>query len=102
MTERQYLLDRCLRLEARLLGVEVAPFDPATDEAPPEPARPPTFVGKRYRKVTAEDARTMRVLREQGLSYYAIAKRLGFGYSTVRVYAWNVWVAPLSARAVGE
>jgi hypothetical protein len=103
MTERQYLLIRCLRLEARLLGVEIAPFDPAAyDARPPFHLRQRGFVGQMHRKVMPEDIVQMRALRKQGLSYNAIAARVGFAEATARLYTRDVCIAPLVERAVGE
>lgn len=87
MNDRADLLDRCLRLEARLLGVVVDP-----PVARPNPSPPQRGARRVYRKVTPADIVQMRDLRARGLSYYAIAQRVAFAESTARIYTRDVQV----------
>jgi len=93
MHDRAALLERCLRLEARLLGVAV---DPPVVEPPPPPASPRVVVqmrGVTFRKTTPADVAAMRELRARGMSYKAISQRVGFSESTARIYTLDVRVA---------
>ncbi len=71
--ERAYLLERCLRLEAQLVGVAVAPPIPFEH-----------IVRPRRHAITPEQVVTMRVLWAHGLDYHAIAQKMGLPDSTVR------------------
>lgn len=92
MTDRAALLERCLRLEAQLLGV---PLDPPVAELPAPPPAPVRVVmrGTLLRKATPADVLMMRTLRARGLSYRAIGSRVGFSESTARIYTRDVQVA---------
>ena len=71
--ERAYLLERCLRLEAQLAGVAVAP--PIPHEYIVRPMR---------HAITPTQVTTMRAMWEPGLNYHAIAQEMGLPDSTVR------------------
>lgn len=89
--ERAYLLDRCLRLEARLLGVVVDPPSEVAYEV--RRARPAQHtVYRKRRNVTPADIAQMRDLRARGLSYHAIAQRVLFAETTVQTYVRDVQV----------
>ena len=85
MTDRAALLERCLRLEARLLGVEVTPPEPMP-ATPPVDLRAPRTVRARHYKVKPVDVFIMGELRANGLSYREISRRVGFSEGTVRRY----------------
>ena len=87
-----HLLDRCLRLEAQLLGVALDP-PPDPLRAALRPPRPARNERRRQRRVTSADIAQMRDLRARGLSYHAIAQRVIFGATTVRTYVRDVQVA---------
>lgn len=94
MEERTYLLERCLRLEAQLLGVAVDPPREAAHTAPPVPTtiQHPRGTRRAYRTVEPADIAQMRELRARGLSYRAIAKQVAFADATVRTYVRDVQV----------
>jgi len=90
--DRAALLERCLRLEAQLLGVAVDP--PVVEPLPPPPVeRVVVMHGITFRKTTPADVAAMRELRARGLSYKAISQRVGFSESTARIYTLDVQVA---------
>lgn len=94
--DRVYLLDRCLRLEARLLGITVDSPPEVASVVPPVPTaiQHPRGTRRAYRNVEPADIAQMRALRASGLSYRAIAQRVAFADATVRTYVRDVQVAP--------
>lgn len=88
INERTYLLDRCLRLEARVLGIAIEPladiaYETRRSGAPPR---------RKQRSITPIDIALMRDLRKRGLSYHAIAQKLACADTTVRTYVLDVQV----------
>lgn len=75
--ERAYLLERCLRLEAQIVTLK---YERA--ESWPLP--------RIRREVHADDVEQMRTLRQRGLAYNAIARRMGWSFSTVYRYTHMV------------
>jgi hypothetical protein len=73
----QQLLERCLRLEAALAGVDVAEW-----EHPPSFNRP----ARTAIVVTPALVAEMRALKAQGVPLYRICALLGCAHSTVRKY----------------
>jgi len=82
MTERCYLLRRCLRLESRVIALQQKLID--------------TRPNRRY--VTDADRAQLRALHQQGTPVRAIAQQAGWSLQTV----YNAINAPLIERALGE
>ncbi len=75
------LLERCLRLEACLLGIPLGiPLDPPVGRV----YAPIVLPRRLARKATPAEIATMRELRARGLLTGAIADRTGFSDTTVR------------------
>jgi DNA-binding NarL/FixJ family response regulator len=77
INERRYLLERCLRLEARIAALEQ---ERASGWA----------TSRRRREVQAADREKMHALLRRGLSYNEIGKRLGWADTTVRAHTREV------------
>lgn len=70
-TERAYLLERCLRLEAEIVALNAE--------------RVADWPRVRFRRVVEdEDRAQMRALLDRGLSYGAVGRQLGWHRSTVK------------------
>ena len=89
----QYLLERCLRLEAeiaRLRGMYVAPLLPKVErrslyvETPPPSAANATLLRRKQRRTSAAERALMVELSERGLSPIQISYRLGMSDTTIR------------------
>jgi len=91
MTDRHYLLRRCLRLEARILALKAQLQGQRPSRQLICPRRP-------RRRTSDADRAQIRALHAQGASPYAIARETGWS----RWVVYRVINAPLSARAVGE
>lgn len=78
----QYLLERCIRLEAKLLGIEVAPARIQS--------QPLLLERKKQQRVTPVQIAQMRELRARGASYTEIARRTKVSQSTARDYALDI------------
>lgn len=88
INERAHLLDRCLRLEARVLGIAVEPLADIVHETRRSGAPP----RRKQRSIAPADIALMRDLRARGLSYHAIAQKLACADATVRTYVLDVQV----------
>lgn len=88
INERAHLLDRCLRLEARVLGIAVEPLADIASET----RRPGAPLRRKQRSITSAEIVLMRDLRARGLSYHAIAQKLACADTTVRTYVLSVQV----------
>lgn len=89
INERAHLLDRCLRLEARVLGIAIEPLADIAYETRRPSGAP---FRRKQRSITSADIALMRDLRARGLSYHAIAQKLACADATVRTYVLDVQV----------
>jgi hypothetical protein len=93
----QYLLERCLRLEARIAVLEGHAVAPMAPEVAGPPAARMQLRRRIQRRANASDIAQMRLLRRRGLTPAQIGRQLGFSDTTTRAYTRDV----LCEREVG-
>jgi len=98
----QYLLERCLRLEAevaRLRGYAVAPLEPEITRPAASPLVPRIQLKRHVqRRASAADIAQMHDLRRRGLTPVQIGRQLGFSDTAVRGHTRDV----LMEREIGS
>jgi hypothetical protein len=93
--ERAYLLDRCLRLEAKIAALEGRATEVLPPPAPFPPSLPPAvldFTRRITRATTPAEIAQMRDLRRRGMRYEAIAARVSRSIWTARHYTKDVLI----------
>lgn len=95
-SEREYLLERCLRLEAQvamLQGHAIEPLPPIERQISPDPLPSVTLLRptrRITRAATSDEITHMRALRRSGLCFDEIARRMARSTWTVRKYTKDV------------